>query len=212
MNTAFLGATLVAFAALSTAASATTVTFNGQSNTSYEFTSLTHDGLTFSNVAGDEEHFHELNGADIGWVSNGTSTLSEDRDTRIQMVAANASIFTLGAFDIAEAIPNSTTGYSVTGYLNGSLVGTLTGDFSRSFLTLSGLSFGSVDRVVFDGIGGNGFFQLDNINVDIAYPEPDPDPAPAAVPEPASWALMLGGFGLVGGAMRARRKSEVSSG
>ena len=32
--------------------------------------------------------------------------------------------------------------------------------------------------------------------------------APAgAVPEPASWALMLGGFGLVGGAMRARRRT-----
>jgi hypothetical protein len=26
-----------------------------------------------------------------------------------------------------------------------------------------------------------------------------------AVPEPASWALMLGGFGLVGGAMRSRK-------
>lgn len=32
--------------------------------------------------------------------------------------------------------------------------------------------------------------------------------APAgAVPEPASWAMMLGGFGLVGGAMRARRRA-----
>jgi hypothetical protein len=29
--------------------------------------------------------------------------------------------------------------------------------------------------------------------------------APAAVPEPASWAMMLGGFGLVGGALRRRR-------
>lgn len=28
----------------------------------------------------------------------------------------------------------------------------------------------------------------------------------AAVPEPASWALMIGGFGLVGGAMRARKR------
>ena len=36
--------------------------------------------------------------------------------------------------------------------------------------------------------------------------------APAAVPEPASWALMLGGFGMVGGAMRARRKTAVSFG
>lgn len=31
----------------------------------------------------------------------------------------------------------------------------------------------------------------------------------AAVPEPASWALMIGGFGLVGGAMRARAKTST---
>ena len=36
--------------------------------------------------------------------------------------------------------------------------------------------------------------------------------ATAAVPEPASWALMLGGFGLIGGALRSRRKAEVSFG
>ncbi|WP_414900967.1 FxDxF family PEP-CTERM protein [Sphingomonas flavalba] len=29
---------------------------------------------------------------------------------------------------------------------------------------------------------------------------------PAAVPEPAAWALMIAGFGLVGGAMRGRRR------
>jgi hypothetical protein len=33
-----------------------------------------------------------------------------------------------------------------------------------------------------------------------------------SVPEPASWAMMLGGFGLVGGAMRGRRKTAVSFG
>jgi hypothetical protein len=33
-----------------------------------------------------------------------------------------------------------------------------------------------------------------------------------AVPEPASWALMLGGFGMIGGAMRSRRKGTVSFG
>lgn len=30
-----------------------------------------------------------------------------------------------------------------------------------------------------------------------------------AVPEPASWAMMVGGFGVVGGAMRSRRKVAV---
>lgn len=34
----------------------------------------------------------------------------------------------------------------------------------------------------------------------------------SAVPEFATWAMMLGGFGMVGSAMRARRKSEVSFG
>lgn len=33
-----------------------------------------------------------------------------------------------------------------------------------------------------------------------------------SVPEPASWAMMLGGFGLIGGAMRSRRKAAVSFG
>ena len=34
--------------------------------------------------------------------------------------------------------------------------------------------------------------------------------AASPAPEPASWAMMVGGFGLVGGAMRARRKLAVS--
>lgn len=34
--------------------------------------------------------------------------------------------------------------------------------------------------------------------------------APAGVPEPVSWAMMVGGFGLVGGAMRSRRKAAVT--
>ena len=35
---------------------------------------------------------------------------------------------------------------------------------------------------------------------------------PALAPEPASWAMMVGGFGLVGGAMRLRRKGAVAFG
>ena len=31
----------------------------------------------------------------------------------------------------------------------------------------------------------------------------------AGVPEPASWALMIGGFGLVGGALRTRRPAKI---
>ena len=31
-----------------------------------------------------------------------------------------------------------------------------------------------------------------------------------AVPEPASWAMMVGGFGLIGGALRSRRRAAVT--
>ncbi|HWI85758.1 MAG TPA: PEPxxWA-CTERM sorting domain-containing protein [Sphingomonas sp.] len=32
----------------------------------------------------------------------------------------------------------------------------------------------------------------------------------ADVPEPASWAMMLAGFGLIGGALRTRRTATIS--
>ncbi len=34
-------------------------------------------------------------------------------------------------------------------------------------------------------------------------------PSVAAVPEPATWAMMIGGFGLIGGTMRSRRRQAV---
>ncbi len=34
---------------------------------------------------------------------------------------------------------------------------------------------------------------------------------PSAVPEPATWAMMIGGFGMVGGAMRYRRRKTTVS-
>ncbi|MBK6491333.1 MAG: PEP-CTERM sorting domain-containing protein [Sphingomonadales bacterium] len=33
----------------------------------------------------------------------------------------------------------------------------------------------------------------------------------SSVPEPSSWAMMIGGFGLVGGAMRKRRRRTQHS-
>lgn len=53
---------------------------------------------------------------------------------------------------------------------------------------------GAITKFTFRQVSGGG--QFDNIVLnDIA----------AAVPEPGTWAMMLGGFGLLGGAMRRRR-------
>ena len=46
------------------------------------------------------------------------------------------------------------------------------------------------------------FWDIGNFRVSVA----------AAVPEPASWAMMLAGFGIVGGAMRRRQRTSVSFG
>lgn len=53
------------------------------------------------------------------------------------------------------------------------------------------------------------FYLLANTNVESAVFNADDGTANGSVPEPASWALMLGGFGLVGGTMRARRKASI---
>lgn len=57
----------------------------------------------------------------------------------------------------------------------------------------------SINSVILQGYNSGNSYDIhwDNLN------------ASGAVPEPASWALMLGGFGLLGGAMR-RRKAQVS--
>lgn len=52
-----------------------------------------------------------------------------------------------------------------------------------------------------DNFGGPAFLFVAPGEVQPAFP---------AFPEPASWAMMVGGFGLVGGAMRGRRKTAVS--
>jgi hypothetical protein len=53
------------------------------------------------------------------------------------------------------------------------------------------------------GFGRSPYFLLDGVSV-TAQAAPDPGPG-AAVPEPATWALMIAGFGLAGASLRRRR-------
>lgn len=53
------------------------------------------------------------------------------------------------------------------------------------------------------GAGTTGFLQFDNIRLDAV--------AAGAVPEPASWALMMLGFGAIGGALRTRRRPALTA-
>jgi hypothetical protein len=56
------------------------------------------------------------------------------------------------------------------------------------------------------GLGG--FLLLDNVSLDDVTPPPPPA---AAVPEPSSWAMMIGGLGLAGAVMRRRARVAVAA-
>ena len=96
----------------------------------------------------------------------------------------NNSIATLGLFDgvSSTAVPN---GFVSLG-INGSIAFNLTSNVSGSGLYL-----------YIGEVGDNGEVANSNVSV-LSTPVPQ-------VPEPASWAMFIGGFGLVGGAMRRRR-------
>jgi len=87
--------------------------------------------------------------------------------------------FNLLGFDYASDDLTVTDG-TTSILLNGS------GNVSANLFNVTSVTFSSLNYT------NN---QLDNVQVS------------GAVPEPASWALMLGGFGLVGGAMRSRKRS-----
>jgi hypothetical protein len=67
-------------------------------------------------------------------------------------------------------------------------------------------SFGTIDvflnagQSVTFGVANNGSYQFDSTGLSATI---------TAVPEPAQWTLMIGGFGLAGGALRSRRRKAA---
>lgn len=108
--------------------------------------------------------------------------------------------FSVDAFTFTS---NPGFSFTVTAYsgLNGAgtVLGTTTGtvgtgvSYRSATATLSNLS----GALSFGLLGSTAAAHYDNIAVTLA--------PTSSVPEPASWALMIGGLGMVGGAMRRRR-------
>ncbi len=84
--------------------------------------------------------------------------------------------------------------------IDGVDVGTQTASVSgfQFFGFSSTTAFSSVKIVAGTGSGNAETYHLDNLRF-----------AAAAVPEPATWAMMILGFGLIGGAMRSRQTAKV---
>ncbi|WP_246167336.1 PEPxxWA-CTERM sorting domain-containing protein [Sphingomonas piscis] len=138
-----------------------------------------------------------------------------------------SNLFTLGTTEGSVNIGEDTVSYPLSvefAFTNplGTASDTITGQSFGFYqlLTSCGLIAGGCGRVVWDGpqtfnFGAGGSFSLALNNVTFGTPGSSAVggtftllSTTAAVPEPATWAMMLLGFGGIGYSMRRRRKPE----
>ena len=140
------------------------------------------------------------NNPDGLWISDGAN----DGPANIVFSASLAASLTSFDMDVAGYVPTTLTFFDKDGAILLSTAITLThGAYSKP----GGYAHYGVTSA--NGIGGFSFSNnaegntsIDNINT----------VASEAVPEPASWAMMLGGFGLIGAVLRSSRKAMLSFG
>lgn len=179
------------------------VVYRNDFNTSQDQNQVTGTGFLFRNVT-DQFGAMPAPGNSSGSTANQyLSVLGGGSATLAINPALNASVFFL---DIGSI--DSYNDLTIT--FNGAASQTFSG---TQLLALSGIPGGANGdqasartngRFLFSGVQGftsvtfassQNSFEIDNFR--------------AAVPEPATWAMMIGGFGLIGGAMRRRRATNA---
>lgn len=127
----------------------------------------------------------------------------------VQVVRSGGGTFSLNSFDLlfGTTFPSGRAtptpfGYTIKGFLG---IGTV---FNESGTLGNGTVFGpsgDIDRLTFDIFlpVTSGFIYLDNIDLTPTIV------ATSGVPEPATWAVMLMGFGLIGATLRRTRRPAI---
>jgi hypothetical protein len=192
------------------------INFSGQTSSALGSLTLTLTGTQAGSTAGETDYLFSWSLANP--ISNSTSALNP---------FANISGFgfnvTNATVDIATSGVTTTSGSTVTNAINGVGSGQISSGINVNFCGTSGPTCsGGANGGPTPGhtFGGNLVLELTSnpLTVDLASPvlrfqNTGPTgngsdtglPVPGAVPEPATWAMMLLGFGAIGLTMRRRR-------
>ncbi len=118
------------------------------------------------------------------------------------------------------ALPTANAGVAIdTPSIPGVPTGVRSGVFSASFSLLDALNYNppfvtnnggtaisARDTLIAGLMGGRAYFNIHTTQ----FPGGEIRGNFQQVPEPASWAMMIAGFGLIGGTLRARRRSSIA--
>ena len=136
---------------------------------------------------------------------NGTGSVAAGNDGLGRYPFSGSQYYYAGSDDFTINFSSAISAFGFYGTdlgdFGGQLTLTLTGSNGVTVLTVpntyTSISFGN-------NSGGADIFGFDDFSIG-SLEQVTPTPAP----EPSSWAMMLGGFGLLGGTMRVRRKASA---
>lgn len=193
--------TAIAAAMAPAGASATVVNFEEKTPFYCDFANQSSGGLNFAHGFA-ACYYGPTNNADFP--TPNSSVVMAIGYSDITVTADSNAVFSLSQLDLAfgpfghGGLTSDVT--TVTGFLHGG--GTISTDLEIGYgFNTYVLNWTNLDSVVFGQLQGSSeYIGFDNINY-----------LAAAVPEPATWAMLIGGLGLTGVAMRRRRASAVPS-
>lgn len=135
------------------------------------------------------------------------------------LTRTGGGVFSIGSFDAGAGRASIALSYTLAGYLAGAntynqVFTSLSTSGSKTFTLTPTPTANLFDRIdfAFGSLVTGSSALLDNINVaTIDAPPPPPPPVippVGAVPEPATWAMMIAGFSMVGSTMRRRKSAS----
>jgi hypothetical protein len=152
-----------------------------------------YDGFNWNDV-------YVASAADGPGFSAGIVSPNHDAYNGFNAVASFSTVsgtFTLNSLYLTAAFGPELVDFNA--YLGGVLQHSVSLSATDSGPTFYVLDWANIDTVTFQGEDGHA--AIDDISVN----------AQGGVPEPAAWALMIGGFGLTGAALRRRRQVAVAA-